>query len=160
MIIDLKNKAFGNRLKSAAVILFILAATISVAVLDFENNKFLGLTKTHYYIILPVVFILYLIIMQALIKPHYIYFNDEGSKIIIRYFPLSAFIKKKNSVEILRSNLYKIETNKKFMREELILFIKLKDGVAKYPPINIGSLSKKQKQQMLASLNSISMVKK
>jgi hypothetical protein len=57
--------------------------------------------------------------------------------------------------------LYKIEINKVFFgfREELTIYQTTKEGVAKYKPVPLTALTKKEKEQLLQSMNNHARVK-
>jgi len=85
---------------------------------------------------------------------NYIYFNDEGTKYILRYFTFIPTILSQKSIEIPKSALvkYSVEKTMLGLREVLILFEHTKRGVAKYPEVSITLLSKEQKEQLLKAL--------
>ncbi|HAN18795.1 MAG: hypothetical protein A2X13_06950 [Bacteroidetes bacterium GWC2_33_15] len=86
---------------------------------------------------------------------NYIHYTDEGLKFIFHYVSLNPFNKKRNAIEILKSNFSGFKLKKSFLgqKTEIILFTKTKKGIAKYPPISITSLSQKQINALVYSLS-------
>jgi hypothetical protein len=62
---------------------------------------------------------------------------------------------KKNSVEINKATFtgYKTETRFFGLMQSIILFQKMQQGVAKYPPIYISALTREEKAKVYKSLN-------
>lgn len=160
MIIDNKDAYDRIRGKLAVATIF-FSGLIAFAVLyDILPKYFIPISKTAYALIFAGLFIL-LLIFRANLKYHFIMYNDEGEKIILRYYPLSSFKTKFISIEIPFNALYKIEINKVFFgfREELVIYQKVKEGIAKYKPIPLTALTKKEKENLLQSLNKLARVK-
>ena len=160
MIID--NKDAYDRIRGKLVIATILfSGLIALSTLyDFLPKYFIPMSKLSYAMTFIGFFILFLIYRSNL-RYHFIIYNDEEDKIVLRYYPLTTFKSKFISIEIPFNVLYKIETNKKFLnlREELTIYQKVKEGVAKYKPIPLSALTKKEREQLLQALNSHAQVK-
>jgi hypothetical protein len=116
--------------------------------------------QLYYALIFAGIFVIYLL-FRANLKYHFIIYNDEGDKIVFRHYPLSSFQSKYVSIEIPFNALYKIEINKVFFgfREELTIYQTTKEGVAKYKPVPLTALTKKEKEQLLQSMNNHARVK-
>ena len=160
MIID--NKDAYERLRGILAIATIIASgLIAFSVFyDFLPNYFIPMSQLAYALTFAGLFVLYLI-YRINLKYHFIIYNDEEEKIVLRYYPLSSFKTKFISIEIPYNELYKIEVQKKFFnfREELIIFQVIKEGVAKYKPIPLSALTKKEKEKLLAALNKFARIK-
>jgi hypothetical protein len=76
--------------------------------------------------------------------------------IVFRYFNAGIVGGKKNSVEINKNAFAGYKTESKFfgLSKSIILYQKLGQGVAKYPPIYISALSREQRNKLFSSLNS------
>jgi len=85
----------------------------------------------------------------------FVFFSDDGEKIILRYFNAGFISGKKNSVEIDKKSFsgYKIESSFFGLIQKIILFQKFKEGVAKYPPVYISALSREERAKVVRSLN-------
>ena len=88
----------------------------------------------------------------------FIFFSDEGEKIIFRYFSTGLISGKKNSVEIDKRTFsgYKIESRFIGLIQSITLFQRFNEGVAKYPPVYISALSKEEKAKIIRTLKSYS----
>jgi hypothetical protein len=88
----------------------------------------------------------------------FIFFSDEGEKIIFRYFSTGLISGKKNSVEIDKRTFsgYKVESRFIGLIQSITLFQRFNEGVAKYPPVYISALSKEEKAKLIKTLKSYS----
>ena len=90
------------------------------------------------------------------------YDDEEDPKIIaIKFYAMTSLFPKYNMIKIPKDQLYKFEIKKAFanQREDLILYQKLKEGIAKYKPISITALSKNHKKQIIDALNTYAKIK-
>ena len=96
--------------------------------------------------------------MREITRPeavaHYFYFSGQGFKLIFRYYSLSALFKKPNSVEIPKAEFIKYQYEKKMLglRSYLVLYQQTQNGIAKYPPISISLLKKRETADLLKFL--------
>jgi len=88
----------------------------------------------------------------------YISYSDEGEKIVFRYFSAGMIGGRKNSVEISKQSFSGYEVEKKFFGkvQSVILFQRFREGVAKYPPVYISSLTRTERDKIFKSLNTLS----
>jgi hypothetical protein len=88
----------------------------------------------------------------------FISYSDEGDYIVFRYFTSGIVGGKKNSVEINKTTFsgYKVETRFFGLIQSIILFQKIQQGIAKYPPIYISALSAEERAKIIKSLNTYS----
>ncbi len=141
------------RLFVATVILLIyIVLTYAANLIRFPV---LGLGETAWTAIL-VIFYLGLVFYPVYLNYQFIYFSDDGNNIIIRYFNSGIIAGKKNSVEINKMTFSGYKAEKRFfgLIQSITLYQRLKEGVAKYPPIYISSLTEKEKAKIIRSLNS------
>ena len=126
----------------AVVIVFFLAS-------QWFNKPFLGLERSG-LILIAVVLYLLIIIFIYILDLKYIYFNDDGDRIILRYYPIRPLARKKRSIEIPKTALAKYEIRRSFLNlnRSLVLYQRVKNKVAKYPPIGITSLTKKEREML------------
>jgi hypothetical protein len=87
-------------------------------------------------------------------RSSYIYFTDEQSKIIIRFYLLNPFDSKKNSYEIPKTQFEGFKTKRSFfnLREEVFVLRNMSGTVAQYPPFSISALTSNEKQKLFKSL--------
>jgi len=124
----------------AVVIVFFLAS-------DWFNKPFIGLERSG-LILIAVGSYLVIIIFIYFLDLNYVYFNDDGERIILRYYPIRPIGRKKRSVEIPKIAFAKYEIKKSFfnLKRSLIFYQKVKKNVAKYPPIGITSMTKAERE--------------
>jgi hypothetical protein len=120
---------------------------------DFFKTPVLGLDKSWYFIALVIAYS-GLSIYNILRKPHYVYFSDNGDKIILRYYPTRIFNRSKSSIEIPKQSFFSWEV-KTFLFgscEMLYVYGKMKTRVAKYPGISLSAVSKNDRDKIKAAL--------
>ena len=148
MIIENKKYTFKIWIqKFFATVLFVPAILVIwfTRVLD---NMIPGMEKVHYLLIACGLYFS-LMLYHFLLKPNFIFFTDNGDKIILRYYPISAFNNKKHAIEIPKRNFVKFETENFFMhKEKIILYRRQKNQIAKFPPISLSALKKEEVDQL------------
>jgi len=134
---------------SVFIVLFVI-----IGYFDFFKNPVLGLERTIYLIALALLYVS-LFIYNYRKKPNYIYFSDNGDKIVLRYYDVRIFNNKKNSIEILKQNFYSWETEKFLFGNYEMLYLhgKYKTGIAKYPGVSLSALNHKDKEKLKTALN-------
>jgi hypothetical protein len=154
MIIDIRKAVLKNKIRSFYSTLFFLTVIAVLLVTDIYSGEIAGIDKYEFSIVLACIYILSAL-YSTIRNYYYIYYNDEGDKIILRFFSFSFFAQKKNSIELSKKELegYQIDQKIFGLRENLILYQKTKRGTAKYPPVSITALSKKEKKELLNSLS-------
>jgi hypothetical protein len=113
----------------------------------------LGMSDTIWTVILIILYLI-IVLLPWIRKYQFVYYSDEGETIIFRYFESGIFGGKKNSVEINKKTLSGFKSEAKFLGliRSIILFQQFKEGVAKYPPVYISALSKKDRNKVIKSL--------
>jgi hypothetical protein len=153
MILDNKKATYNIWLVKfiSTVIFFPLVSVISFSY--FFTGPVLGLERTHYILIACALYI-GIMVYYTLKHPYFIFYSDRSEKIVLRYYPIKALNQKKQSIEIPKSQFLKYETEKFFLgNEKLFLFQRYNNKVAKFPAISLSALTKKEIQQIKASLN-------
>jgi hypothetical protein len=137
---------------SIIVYLILLALAFAAMIIRFP---LLGISRAVWTIIFTACFLI-IIFLPVLLNYQYIYFSDEGDSIIFRYYSAGLFEGKKNSVEIGKKTFSGFTFDKKFfgLVQSITLYQRLKEGIAKYPPIFISALKHQDKESILQSLNS------
>jgi hypothetical protein len=154
MTIDLRRTVIKKKLRSfyTAIIMILL-----IVVLLFTNIYKEEIFKLDKYILLILIVAAYIliIIFNVIRDFNYIYYSDEGDKIVLRFFSLSIFAQKKSSIEIPKATFkgYKLEKSLLGLKEKITLLQQLKNNIAKYPAVSITSLTSKQKNNLIGSLN-------
>jgi hypothetical protein len=153
MTFDNSKTIISLRIRIFIATVLLLAYVILAYVAKIIKFPLLGLSDT-YWIVLLVCIYLILAFYPMVLNYQYVYYSDDGDHIIFRYFFAGIVGGKKNSVEISKSSFagYKKESSFFGLVQSLILFQQLPEGVAKYPPVFISILSRKERAKVLNSL--------
>lgn len=135
------NQRNTYRIWLSRLIMTTLFALIIVVLLfvPWFDNPDSGFTKYH---IMIIVCGMYLIInlINYLKRPYFVSFSDQGEMLVIRYYPVSMFTSRKNSIEIPKQQFLKYEL-KPFLlgtQHYLILHQKFRGKEARYPLQPVG----------------------
>lgn len=120
----------------------------------FFNQPFLGIERPFWIIGISVLY-LGVIVYHQILNPYFIYFNDNGVKLIIRFYPVRAFNQKKNAIEIHKNRLVNYKISRKSGKDYLSIFVRFRKEVGKYPSISLSALSSDQKEKIRNSLEEI-----
>jgi len=134
-------------------ILFTLLITL-ILVTKWFDNLVDGLSKYHFIIAIALAYTLFSA-WSFLKKPYFVYYSDNGKMLVLRYYPVSIFNQRKNSIEIPKQFFVKYE-RRKFLfgtQEELIVYQYFRNKVAKYPPISLSAVDRKDRERIFASLD-------
>jgi hypothetical protein len=146
-IISLRIKLFG-----ATVI--ILAYIVLTYIANIIKYPLFGMSDTTWTLILVVLYFAYAFLPMVL-NYQYIYYSDDGEKLVFRYFTAGIIGGRKNSIEINKNGFsgYKTESRLFGMIQSITLFQKLQEGIAKYPPVYISALTGDERSKLFRSLN-------
>jgi hypothetical protein len=146
-IISVRIKLF------AATVLFLAYVALTYAAKLIKFPLF-GLSDTAWTLILVAIYLV-VAFMPMVLSYQFVFFSDEGEKLVFRYFNAGIVGGKKNSVEISKRTFagYKTESRLFGLVRSIILLQQMGNGVAKYPPIFISALSKDQRAKLYSSLN-------
>jgi hypothetical protein len=148
MIIENKKQTFKIWLQKFFATVLFVPAILVIWFTRLLDNLVPGMEKVHYLLIACIPYFA-LLLYHYLLKPYFIFFTDNGDKIILRYYPINAFNNKKHSIEIPKKNFVKFETKKFFLgREKIILYRRQKNQIAKFPPISLSAMKKGEVEQM------------
>lgn len=153
MIIDLKRTVLKTQIsRFITLIALVIFLLILLIMLDLKRTYF-GFSKYQWAIVVSAIYIAH-VIYQGILEPYYIYFSDQGEKIILRYFSMSFYNDKKQTIEIPKDSYsgYEIKTSLGGLKKKLILCEKIKNTVAKYPAVSITALNKTQEAHLIEAL--------
>ena len=133
-------------------IVFTLFIVILIFIPWFDNPD-LRITEYHLMIFIAVLYVV-ISILNTLKIPYYVSYNDHGETIVMRYYPLSLFNSKKNSIEIPKQQFVKYELKPFFFGrfQKIILFQHFRNKVVPYPPISLSALEEDDRNRIIASL--------
>ena len=154
MTFDNSKTIIGVRIKLfAATVLFLAYVALAYAAKLIKFPLF-GLSDTAWTLILVAIYLV-VAFMPMVLNYQFVFFSDEGEKLVFRYFNAGIVGGRKNSVEIGKRTFagYKTESRLFGLVRSIILLQQMGNGVAKYPPIFISALSKDQSAKLYSSLN-------
>jgi len=148
----INNKEFSARLRMSFMMFVLLYLVILVLAVIFHWSE------THRFELYWSVFFVLTLIFFFLRGYNYIYFNSDGSKLILRYMGSQPLLYSNYAIEIPKSQFvsYKIFRSKLGLRTSIILYQRTEKGLSKYPPVAITSLKKSERRDMLDVLDKLS----
>jgi hypothetical protein len=155
MILNNKKRTITLQLRRF-LFLFLLAAIIAILFyVPLFSNPVFGIDRQTYAFLFTGIFLLYY--LTGIVRNYqFFYYTDNGSKLVFRYYSLRPLSKKQNSIEIDKKAFVGFKIDRLFFSFiiKLYLYQKLPNGaVAKYPPVNISLLNKKEVKLLEISLN-------
>jgi len=137
-------------------VLFTLVILLIIFLPWFDDSE-LWLSKYHVIILISAIYIAVNWI-NYLKRPNFVFYSDHGEMIIVRYYPVSMFTSRKNSIEIPKKQFVKYELQPFLFRTQrkLILTQNFRGKEARYPAISLSALDKEDREKMLQSLDKFS----
>ena len=119
----------------------------------FDESEF-WLTKYHVAIFISAIYIIVNWVNYRK-RPYYVSYNDQGDKLVVRYYPISMFTSRKNSIEIPKQHFVKYELKPFLFKTQhyLILHQNFRGKAVVYPQISLSALEKDDREKMLESLD-------
>jgi hypothetical protein len=119
----------------------------------FDESEF-WLTKYHVAIFISAIYIIVNWVNYRK-RPYYVSYNDQGDKLVVRYYPISMFTSRKNSIEIPKQHFVKYELKPFLFKTQhyLILHQNFRGKIVAYPQISLSALDKEDREKMLESLD-------
>jgi len=155
MLIDNSNIVVKDRkiLYFSAIIL--LTLILLSFVVDFFDEPVYGLTREIFIIAVCTIYVA-INIYRFLLDLNYFSYNDQGDKLVFKYYSLRPFMQKRRTIEIPKNSLMKFNISSSMLgkKKSLILYQRINNNTAKYPPISISALSKQELHDLKASLHS------
>jgi len=155
MILNNSKSVINLKITRRAAIIIFLTYLVLVYAAGIIRFPVLGIDKTVLTILVSAIFLI-IIIVPEILNYQYIYFSDEGESIIFRYYSAGLITGKKNSVEINKRTFSGFTIDKKLfgLVESITLYQRLREGIAKYPPIYLNAIKRADKARIIKSLNS------
>ena len=156
---ELDNQRNTYRVWLSRLVMSVVFALIILAIVFlpwFDESKF-WLTKYHVAIFISAIYIIVNWI-NFMKRPYYVSYNDQGEMLVVRYYPVSMFTSKKNSIEIPKKQFVKYELKPFFLKSQhyLILHQNFREKVVPYPRISLSAMDKQDSEKMLKSLDKYS----
>jgi hypothetical protein len=154
MTFDNSKTIIGVRIKlfiATVLLLAYIALTYAAKLIKFP---LLGLNDTVWTVILVAIWLI-IAFLPMVLNYQFVFFSDEGDRLVFRYFIAGIVSGKKNSVEINKRTFAGYKTESRFfgLIKSIILFQQMGQGVAKYPPVYISALTREQQSNLFVSLN-------
>lgn len=149
MKIDNQRNIYRIWLRKLIVTILFTLSIIALVFLDILNEPDSTITKYHVVIAIAFVYIV-ISVIGALRNPYYFHFHDTTDMLVIRYYQVSIFNHKKNSIEIPIQHFVKFDIKKFFfgLDEKLIVYQHYRQKVAKYPPISLSAVNKEDRNRL------------
>ncbi len=153
---ELDNQRNTYRVWLSRLVMSMVFALIILAIVFlpwFDETEF-WLTKYHVAIFISAIYIL-VNWVNFLKRPYFVSYNDHGEMIVVRYYPVSMFTSRKNSIEIPKKQFVKYELKPFFLKSQhyLILYQNFREKVVPYPRISLSAMEKEDREKMLKSLD-------
>lgn len=161
MIINNSKTIINIKLINRTSIVLFLTFLVLTWVAKIIKYPLLGLNETVWTLIVLIIFLL-IVFIPMMLNYQYVYYSDEGENIIIRYYSIGIIPGNKNAVEINKMTFSGFTLDKKFfgLIQSITLYQRIREGVAKYPPIYINGIKSEKRAKMIKSLNSYAPVVK
>jgi hypothetical protein len=154
MTFDNSKTIISLRIKLFIATVLLIAWLIVVYGAELIKFPFLGMNDTIWTLILVAVFLV-IVLLPMVRSSQFVFFSDEGEDIVFKYFFAGIVGGNKNSISINKKAFagYKLETKYLGLVKSIILFQKIGQSVAKYPPVYLSSLSREQREMLFSFLN-------
>lgn len=133
--------------------IFALVVVLLIFIPWFDNPES-GFTKYHLIILVSGIYLV-INLVNYLKRPYFVSYSDRGEMLVVRYYPISMFTSRKNSIEIPKKQFVKYELKPFFLGTQhwLILIQNFRGKEARYPKISLSALDRKEREHMLQSLD-------
>ena len=157
MKLDNSKTIISSRIKLFAVTVLFLAYIILSYVAKSLKLTLFGWSDTVWTIIFAAIWV-FIAFLPMILKHQYVSYSDDDELIVFRYFSSGIFGGRKNYIEIEKKTFAGYEAKKQLIGLSLsiTLYQNFETGIAKYPPIYISALSKKERAKIFRSLNQYS----
>ncbi|MBE9518487.1 MAG: hypothetical protein IMY68_07945 [Bacteroidetes bacterium] len=151
----LDNQKNTYRIWLSRLVMTVVFSLIILAIVFlpwFDETEF-WLSKYHVAIFISAIYII-VNWVNFLKRPYFISYDDQGDKLVVRYYPVSMFTSRKNSIEIPKQQFVKYELKPFFLKSQhwLILHQNFRGKVVAYPRISLSAMDKQDREKMLESL--------
>jgi hypothetical protein len=156
MILDTQKSTIRIQLRKLIFLFLLVLFLVLLYTTGYFYQPVLGIERNQFAIAAVLLYIFYYS-LTYLRDIHYFYFNNNSSKIIIRYYSLKPLSSDQNSLEIAKPDFHKYEIKNTMggLRKYLVVYQRTARGIAKYPPISISILKKKDVSQLIHELNNV-----
>ena len=153
MTFDNSKTIISLRIKLFALTVLFLSYIVLTYVARIIKFPLFGMSDVLFTTILVGIYLI-LAILPMVLNYQYVWFSDDEERIRFRYFTAGIVGGRKNSVEINKLTFEGFRIDKKYfgLSKSIVLFQRIGQKTATYPPIYITALSKEQYNQLLKTL--------
>jgi len=150
MVVENTNTAFKIWLRNLISTIVLATCLIVLYMTTLLEEPVVGIGRIHVTIFLSVIY-LYLVLFPWILKYQFIYISDEDQKLIIKYYTIGFLPGTRKTIEFPIREFSKFEINRSFfnLRESVVIYRKIKKGIAKYPPIYFSGLNPRQRERAI-----------
>jgi len=159
MLVENTNTAMRIWVRNLISTIVLTVSLILLYMAHLLKEPVFGVGRFELTIFLCIVY-LFLVLPSIVLKYQFVYFSLEENILSVKYYTIGFIPGTKKSFEFPASEFYKFELEKSLftIRENIILFRKVKKGLAKYPPISLTGLKEKQRNQVITLFTGLSKV--
>ncbi len=149
MKIDNQRNIYRIWLRKLIITIIFTMSIIALVFLNILNKPDSVITKYHVVIAIAAVYIVVSLI-GLFRNPYYFHLHDTTDMLVIRFYAVSLFNHKKNSIEIPIQHFVKFEIETFFfgLEEKLVVYQNYRQKVAKYPPISLSAVDKSDRDRL------------
>jgi len=136
-------------------IILLLAFLLLTYVARIIKYPVLGMSQLFWTILIVACFAV-IVFLPVILNFQYVYYSDEGDRIVFRYYTTGFIAGKKNSIEINKRTFSGFTFDKKLfgLIQSVTLYQQIRKNVAKYPPVHISGLKRVERAKIIKSLSS------
>jgi hypothetical protein len=144
----------GLRIRMFAITVILIVYLVLTYVAQIIKFPLFGISDTLATVTLVAIY-LFLVFLPMYLNYQFVSYSDDDDKIVFRYFTAGIIGGRKNSVAIDKRNFSGYEVKSGFfgLKKSIILFQNFREGVAKYPPVYISGLTRKEREKVIRSLS-------
>ena len=156
MTFDNTKQIISIRIKLFIATVLILTYLAVVYLIKLIKFPVLGLGDVAWTIILISIYLIVFFI-PVILNYQFVSYSDDDDNIVLKYFNAGMAGGKKNSMKIYKTAFAGYKTGSRLfgLDKSIILFQKVGQGIAKYPPVHISALSKDQRNKLIRALNEL-----
>ncbi len=153
MKVDNQRNTYRIWLSRLVMTIVFTIAILGILFLPWFDREEATFTRYHAIILVAAVYIV-INLYNYLKRPYFVAYSDQGEKLIMRYYPISLFNSRKNSIEIPKTQFVKYEI-KPFLfgtQQWVFLYQNFRGKEARYPRISLSAVDRADRERIMASL--------
>jgi len=156
MEVDNANYVLRNRKRMYIYTIAVAIVLPFVLLSEWFDQPILGISRNIFAFLIIFIYLGYYF-FRFMLNLNFVQVSIDGNKLTVRYYSLRPFSKSHNTIEIPLDSYegYKITSRFLGLRKELVLYQRIQGKRAKYPPVSLAALNKRQIEQLTLMLNAI-----